>query len=168
MLINIMLYIMFLSPIIIQFSSYFTERKRNSLIKQLPKKRKRLFSLELTELFEANITHYSLLQRSTSYMLVLLICLFGIAIGTSGIYATVLSNPYVLFFLITIVLYSISRFLLLQKVNRFNKNPIYISFLKENNDIPQVSNKQVVFRIFLNYLSLVLSLLNLAIFFVLG
>lgn len=168
MLNSIVLYIIFLSPIFIQFSLYFTERKRNKLIKQLPKKRKKLFNLELTELFEDNIPQYTLLQRSYSYFLLLAICLFSIALGTTDNYSTIFANPYVLFLLITILLFSISRYLLLQRANRFNKNPIYTSFLKQNSDVPLVSNKQLIFRIFLSYLTLGLSVFNLIIFFVLG
>lgn len=151
-----------------QLTLYFTERKRRKIIRHLPKSRRRLFNFESAELFENNIPHYSILIRSYVFLPVLALCLFGIALGTDNAYDSAVHNINVLFFLVAIVLANISKFILVKKIEQFSKNPIYISFLKENSDIPPHSNKQRFFRFFLNYLTLGLALLNLIIFFLLG
>ncbi|MDT3393434.1 MAG: hypothetical protein LIR10_02525 [Bacillota bacterium] len=165
---DIVLYILFLSPFIVQFSIYFTEWKLRKSLRQLPKARRRLFNFDLSELSEKNIPYYSILLRSYVFLPFLSICFFAIALGAEDTYDSAVHNPYVLYFLVAVVLANISKFILLKKIDQFNTTPIFIAFSKENSDIPFRNNKQRSFRTFLNYFTLALSLMNIIIFFVLG
>lgn len=165
---NAVLYTLFFSPFIVQLSLIFTEWKKRKILRQLPKSRRRLYDFELNELYTNNIPHWSLLLTSYVFFPVLALCLFGIALGTDNTYDSAVHNVNVLFFLVAIVLGNISRFIIVKKGEQLSKKPIFISFLKENSDIPHQNNKQRLFRSFLNYLTLALSLFNLIIFFVLG
>lgn len=161
--------IMILSPFILQYSLFFTERKRRKFIKQTPKLKRRLINVKRLELLENNIPHFTLLYRGYYYFALLTICFASAAIGYDDSYVTVEANPFLLFCLISTVLFCIFNCILLTVKRRFTKGSIFKSFLAENSDnvLYLLTNKQYIFRFRLNCISLFISMLNLIIFFLL-
>lgn len=159
--------IMILSPFILQCSLFFTERKRRMLIKQTPKSQRRLINVKQIELLENNIPHFTLLYRGYYYFALLIICFACAAIGSADSYTTFAANPFALVCLIFVALFCLLNYILLDVQRRFSKGPVFKSFLAKNNDsaLYPLTSKQYIFRSCLNFISLVISILNLITFF---
>lgn len=165
---SIIFYIMVLLPFFVQYSLYFSERKRRKTLRQLSKLRRRQLGLKELSLLMNNVLHYPILYRGYSIALLLIVVFLGLTVGSDEGYPSSKTYTFAMFCLISVVLYCFLQYALLKKRKQFSESSIFISFLEKNSDFPPITSELYANRFKVIYVSLAIAILNLIIYILLG